>query len=129
MDIKIDNIQIQPGRMVVDLCVLQKPFLTDAALAKKVLDKKPTLAAHSCKNERGPFFGDVIADTSIPHLFEHLIIDEQVCDDATDDDFVFVGNTTWLDRKAGTARIAVNFANDKVALSALNRALDFIAEL
>lgn len=102
------------------------PRSTDAALARSLLAARPTLALHSCVNPQGPTFSSVIASTSLPHVLEHAIIDEQVRDPSTLTDVLFVGTTEWLDERAGLARVEVNFADDLVALRALRNALAFV---
>lgn len=51
---------------------------TNTALAARALAVYPTLVAHSCVNEAGTRFGDVIEVTSVPHLLEHIMIEEQL---------------------------------------------------
>lgn len=102
------------------------PRTTDAAMARRILAARPTLAYHTCVNAQGPTFGDVIANTPLPHVLEHVIIDEQTRDAATLTDATFVGTTEWLDEEAGLARVEVNFADDLVALRAVRNALTFV---
>ena len=102
------------------------PRSTDAELAQRLLAARPTLAHHTCVNDRGFTFAAVIADTSLPHVLEHVIIDEQVREAATLTDVTFVGTTEWVDEAAGLARVEVNFADDLVALRAVRNALMFI---
>ena len=75
-----------------------------------------------------PAFGDVMRETSVPHLLEHIIIDEQVRDESTPPHAVLVGTTAWLDEREGRARIEVNFTDDLVALRALREAVVFVNE-
>lgn len=113
------------------------------------------LAYHTCvhgddpaANPDNPTFGAVIENTSLPHVLEHLIIDEQVRNAETPrpnsapvtpsdpaalapspapfTDATFVGTTEWLDEAAGLARVEVNFTDDLVALRALRSALAFL---
>ncbi len=105
------------------------PFSTDAAMAQIVRQRYPRLFAHTCKNDRGPTFAAVIADTSIPHLLEHLIIDMQVEHPSSKSTSTFVGNTEWIDGAAGCARIQVSFVDDRVALEALNQAIDALDDI
>lgn len=74
----VERVRISRGRMRVDVRVSEgAPLRTSAELAARVLAVRPELELHSCINAKGPAFGDVIADTTLPHLLEHLIIAEQ----------------------------------------------------
>ncbi len=96
--LSIERITGQRGRISLLVRVApDAPLETDAALAQRLLALRPTLAHHTCVNDRGPAFGDVIAHTSLPHVLEHLIIDEQVRDPRTLTERTFVGTTEWLD--------------------------------
>ena len=79
-----------------------------------------------CKNERGAFFGAVMDETSIIHVFEHVAIDCMVQDslqERIDAKQLFVGNSQWIDRKAGEGRVELSFHDDICALRAVKRAL------
>lgn len=97
------------------------PQLIEAALAAY-----PSLPHHACVNDAGPIFAAVMRNTSVPHLLEHLIIDEQARDPRTPCDLILTGTTEWLDERGGLARVEVNFADDLVALRAMRAALTFI---
>lgn len=104
------------------------PRYVSGALAQEASRAFPGLANHACINDIGPRFGDVLVGTSVPHLLEHLVIHEQVMNDATPADTALVGTTEWLDEEKGLARIEVNYTDDLVALSALKIALAFLNE-
>lgn len=97
-------------------------------LAAQVLASFPDLAHHACVNERDARFIDVLPETSVPHVLEHLIIDLQAHDARVPADVALTGTTEWLDEAAGLARIEVNYADDLVALRALKEALAFLNE-
>lgn len=135
--ISIGSINISPGRMVLEVRLEPPPrkqglcepmpsdvsFYTDALVAEAALEAFPDLALHACRNVEGPHFGNVLDHTSLPHLLEHMAISAQVSDARTEDGATFVGNTRWLDESAGIAQVSVSFADDMVALEALNRAV------
>lgn len=76
--ISVEKATVLSGRLILDVRVDSSfPANTDPEIASLALRLRPTLADHACINGRGPAFGAVIAETSLPHLFEHLIIDEQ----------------------------------------------------
>lgn len=125
--VSVERITVGDGRMT--LLVRLKPScprLTDSAMARRLLADVPTLARHACVNEVGPTFGCVIASTPLPHVLEHLVIDGQVRACASFTDITFVGTTEWIDERAGLARVEVNFADDLIALRALNDALAYL---
>lgn len=125
--LSIERITVQRGRISLLVRVApDAPLETDAALAQRLLALRPTLAHHACVNDRGLAFGDVIARTSLPHVLEHLIIDEQVRDPRTLTERTFVGTTEWLDESTRLARVEVNFSDDLVALGAVRRALSLL---
>lgn len=106
--------------------------LTTPEAMEKVLDVFPRLARHSCVNGKGPTFAAVMDCTSWAHVLEHLVIDLQVSahqDRGDQDDPWFVGNTQWLDRSAGTARIQVSYRDDLVALKAFKDGVAFLNDL
>lgn len=123
----VERISVRKDRISLQVRMAPKaPRMTDARLARYALAKYPTLADHSCLNDRGSCFACVIAETSVPHLLEHLIIEEQVRDPQTRDDARCVGTTEWLDELEGLARVEVNFADDLIALRAVRDAAAFL---
>ena len=104
------------------------PRYVSSALAHEASRAFPGLIDHVCVNDVGPRFGDVLVGTSVPHLLEHLVIHEQVMNEAMPADIALVGTTEWLDEKKGLARIEVNYTDDLIALSAIKMALAFLNE-
>ncbi len=99
--------------MVLDIRIAQGSSLrTTPELAARALSVYPTLANHSCINNKGPVFGVVIEDTPLAHLFEHLIIAEQTAltndarETATD-----TARDTNTDNGAHTKSSSTTFAN------------------
>ncbi len=161
--LRLERVIVDYGRLTAVVCVQPGfPHLTDAPTAQRLLEARPTLACHACANGAGATFGAVVGHTSLAHVLEHVIIDEQVrltraAHDAAPPapacalsvpspsgdrrlsatgstsralaEGTFVGTTEWLDEAAGRARIEVNFADDLVALRALNRALAFVNDI
>ena len=125
--ITLERITVAAARM--SLLVRLRPAcprITDEAMAARLLSDVPTLARHTCVNDIGSTFGCVIASTSLPHVLEHLVIDAQVRACASFTDVTFVGTTEWIDERAGLARVEVNFADDLIALRAVNDALAYL---
>lgn len=125
--VSVELVRILRGRL--SLLVRMAPYAphdVSPALLAAALRRWPSLPFHACANEVGPVFGDVMASTSVPHLLEHLIIDEQARDLATPSDLILAGTTEWVDKEGGLARVEVNFADDLAALRALREALAFV---
>ncbi len=120
--VRIERIVVRRDRIVCEVAIPDPRMRrTTPILSRRALDSYPTLAHHACINEKGKTFGAVIEGTSVPHLLEHMIIDEQVrrssCDAAS-----FTGTTRWVNEDAGTARIEVSFADDLCALASAKEA-------
>ena len=125
LSIEVLSVAMKRGRMVVLLRV-DGERQTSRALAERILSDRPNLAFHACRNACGPHFHDVIERTSIPHLLEHVIVDEQIRAEEEGSDRLFVGTTMWTDEAQGEARVEVSFGNDMVALAALRTALAYL---
>lgn len=114
----IESITVKNDRIVCVVCV-EKSYAayTDKELMDRVLSQFPRLGEHTCKNAVGNTFASVMYNTSIPHLFEHLVIDIQVRDSAQSSK-TFVGTTEWLDEMKQQAQVEVSFTDDLDALRA-----------
>lgn len=126
----IEHIRVRADRVELTVCVSDARYrMTDAALAQRFCELRPSIAHHACRNERGPLFVDVIEATSVPHLLEHLVIDLQT-HAAQNEERVFTGTTQWSAEDPLRATVAVSFEDDLVALDAVNQALEMLnAEL
>lgn len=96
-------------------------------LAEALLQKYPFIKEHACKNSHGPAFGDCILTTTVPHILEHVILEECKKNDAGNkvSDFsgknkLFVGKTTNLSEDL--AKIELKYYDDIFMLNAINRA-------
>ena len=45
-------------------------------LKRLLYEKYPDLKNHACRNSHGPTFDDCVLCTSIPHILEHVILEE-----------------------------------------------------
>ena len=143
--ISLTKLDVSRGRMRAEVSVAQSVRVTTPALAARALAEFPSLADHACVNEKGTTFGEVIDDTPLPHLMEHLVIAYQIratleggqplCAKITGDvdgigapatNFTYLGTSEWIDKSCGRARITVNFADDLVALRAFRDAESFL---
>ncbi len=137
--LEVDRIKLTPGRLQVILHIDDARFrYTNSQIAQAVLKDHPLLVAHTCINDLGPTFASVLEHTSIPHLLEHLIIDMQVrmhADSAHEDlswensQQTFVGNTRWINKEQGIARIEISFVDDLIVLEAFRAMLDYLNDV
>lgn len=125
--IRLDRLTVSPGRMRLEVSLsCWTPQVTDARIAKEAIAKYPTICSHSCINSAGPSFGDVIEKTSVPHLLEHMIIEEQLSQRVNP---TAVGSgtlvgTTRMSEDGNHAVVEVSFFDDLVAVGAIGRALE-----
>lgn len=135
--LSLERLIVRADRVVCDVLLAPgSPRMTSPALMACVCRVYPNLPRHACVNDAGDTFADVMNCTSIPHLLEHLVIDEQArsassqapSNASTDVGPVFVGTTEWTDEFAGRARIEVSFTDDLVALRAFRDAARFLNE-
>ena len=96
-------------------------------LAEALLQKYPFIKEHACKNSHGPAFGDCIQTTSVPHILEHVILEEckdyyakNKVSDFSGKNKLFVGKTTNLSEDL--AKIELKYYDDIFMLNAINRA-------
>ena len=89
--------------------------------------KYPNIKNHACKNSKGPKFDDCVLTTSIPHILEHMILEEI----KTVSDIVvpslFVAKTTNLGE--GLAKIEMKYYDDISTLQAINKATSSLNEM
>lgn len=93
----------------------------DEALVGRVLELLPGLDRHVCENDEGVPFSQEIADTEVPHLFEHVII-ELMTDAGSPRGLK--GETRWDFQRDGhgTFRVSVEYDDDLVCLGAIKLA-------
>jgi hypothetical protein len=133
----VESIVVRRDRIVAVVRMDEgAPRFTSRALVDRILERFPDLPFHSCVNAKGPQFGDVMDHTSIPHVFEHLVIDLQAdaytrsnAGGVSGDSPLLTGVTKWVDREKGIAQIQVSFLDDLVALAAIREAVDFLNAL
>lgn len=141
----VERMTVKTGRLVCDVIVApHAPRMTNPELAARIREAFPDIERHACVNDEGDTFGVVLDHTSLPHVLEHLVIDLQAhaqeehhgethassavtpAQHSTRARDVFVGTTTWTDRRTGKAHIEVSFTDDLVALRAFRDATHFL---
>ncbi|MGN0302309.1 MAG: hypothetical protein ACI4BI_05485 [Anaerotardibacter sp.] len=128
--VKVAHIRVLQGKMELTLSLDKTaPRSTSQSLINRVLKDFPYLADHTCKNEAGPTFGCVMNGTSLPHLFEHMVIDLQAQEllkrGYDQPDVILVGITQWTARE-NEARVSFSFVNDVIALEAVKKAQELL---
>lgn len=123
--IVVERITVERDRLVCEVCIPDPRFrYSSVNLAILVKAAYPDIVRHACINEVSNRFADVIETTSVPHMLEHLAIDEQIHASATAERLV--GATEWTCEQKGQATIQLAFADDLEALRAFKRALSFL---
>lgn len=127
----ISSIRVARDRLICLVHVLPSFRYTDPTIADMACREFPHLRRHTCVNARGSTFGDVIECTSMPHLLEHVTIDELVESSRSmhsegSRSFTFAGTTEWIDESKGIARVQIRFRDDIEALRALTVATERI---
>ncbi len=123
--IGIEHVAVRPDRIVADVRVGDERYAsTSPALVAAALRRFPHLLSHACVNGKGSTFAAVADDTSIVHLLEHMVIEEQVR--IGGEGPVYVGKSVWIDRRRLRGRVEVSYVDDLVALRALKAAQEWL---
>ena len=127
--VSASSVVVKRGRIVCEVMVSNGLLrYSNPEVARRLLERYPSLSHHACVNAEGRTFGCVMDHTSIAHLLEHLVIELQT-QASSNPSAVFVGTSEWVDESAGIARVEVSFFDDLQALHALKEALDIINSL
>lgn len=135
--IRVAHVEVRRDRIVASVVVGEERFaVTTPELISLLLPRYPHLMEHSCVNGRGTTFAAVAANTSTPHLLEHMAIENQALGNTGRPlsgliaspllegraAGLFVGKTQWADRTARIARVEFSYVDDLAALAALRDA-------
>ncbi|MDO5116874.1 MAG: hypothetical protein Q4D34_00065 [Eggerthellaceae bacterium] len=133
--ISVQRIIVRKDRVVCYVALdPHAPRATTPEIAQRLIRRVSSLPDHDCINEKGPTFGDVIDQTSIPHVLEHLVIDFQAQQAAQSLDArmrarSFRGTTEWINVSEGRAKIELDYADDLVVLKALTDSVDILNDV
>ena len=126
----VEAVTVQADRLVLEVALAPSPPRSmGPQLAARLDAMRPSLKGHACVNGVGLSFGHVMDSTSIPHVLEHLILDEQVRASTAPATAPFSGITLWLDEEAGRAHIEVSYFDDLTALEAVQTAAACLNDL
>lgn len=127
--LRVGSIRVRADRIEIQVGVQSEKYAyTDKALMQRILENYPSLALHACRNHKGTLFSDVMNDTSIPHLLEHMVVDGQTRA-ARDEQRIFTGTTQWDTRDHLKANVVVSYEDDLVALRVLNECVSHLNEI
>ena len=77
MGIILKNITFKEDRALIKVQVEGCLTPEGRVVLKQLLyNRYPKIKEHACKNSHGPRFDDCIETTSIPHILEHVILEE-----------------------------------------------------
>lgn len=124
--IRAESIRVLTGRIICEVHILDPRWhYSTPELMQVICQELPELPDHACVNERGCTFGDVLENTSLAHVLEHVAISLQVRS-SHDPLASFQGTTEWTDEREGRARIQIGFQDDLRALRSFSEALTII---
>lgn len=130
MDVEVKSITVNKANIVC-LVNFPKQKFSDKNIKDALLKIRPTLKEHKCKNSSSKNFEDILAETSLAHIMEHLIIDMQI-ECATKlgiFDQTILGISQWVDKDLGAAKIKVDYFDDVVAIKCINEAAKLLSNI
>ena len=77
----------------------------DAIGTRRVVDLLPGVEKHACLGDTAPQFGDVVSDTEVAHLLEHVAVELLALTNRAGD--ITSGRTTTLDEKLGLFEVSL----------------------
>jgi hypothetical protein len=125
---RVHSVTVCPDRVDVVIKVESEAATRtslDSAVADRALELLPGLARHRCFNEGGRTFAEELADTEVPHLFEHVVLELMA---AAGSPRSLRGETAWdfkLDGR-GVFRVSLEYDDDLVCLGAIKTAGDIV---
>ena len=92
----------------------------DAIGTRCVVDLLPGVEKHACLGDTAPQFGDVVSDTEVAHLLEHVAVELLALTNRAGD--ITSGRTTTLDEKLGLFEVSLACPDDVLVAGALSSA-------
>lgn len=120
---KVKEITFEKDRVVIEVsyCDFSTPEERER-FNEELFRTMPDIMEHDCVNSRGPKFMDCYKTTSLPHVFEHIVIFYLSCLASSEKKVLLVGKTT--NTGANVAKIEVKYYDDIQALRAINAAAE-----
>ncbi len=121
---RVHSITVCPDRVDVLVRVEAERMMRtslDEAIAGRALAVLPGLADHRCFNDAGRSFAEELADTEVPHLFEHVVLELMA---EAGSPRSLKGETAWDFRRDGRGvfRVSLEYDDDLVCLGAIKSA-------
>lgn len=121
---KVHAVTVCPDRVDVVIGVDGEHMMRTSStpgLTGRVLEILPTLEKHLCENPAGRSFAEELADTEIPHLFEHVVMEIMALAGSPR---TLRGQTRWDFRRDGRGvfRVSVEYDDDLVCLGSIKLA-------
>lgn len=93
----------------------------DESIAGRALSLLPGLERHVCDNGDGKTFAEELADTEVPHLFEHVVMELMA---KAGSPRSLKGETSWDFKRDGHGifRVSFEYDDDLVCLGAIKAA-------
>ncbi|KAF0207884.1 MAG: hypothetical protein FD171_1316 [Actinobacteria bacterium] len=93
----------------------------DESIAERALTLLPGLERHTCDNEDSRSFAEEMADTEVPHLFEHVVMELMA---QAGSPRSLKGETSWDFKRDGHGifRVSLEYDDDLVCLGAIKAA-------
>lgn len=130
---RVQAITVCPDRVDVVVGVSEDEIMRTArneTIAERALGLLPGLRRHECDNGSGRSFVDELADTEVPHLFEHVVMELMA---KAGSPRSLRGETQWDFRRDGRGifRVSVEYDDDLVCLGAIkvaDRVMDYLID-
>ncbi|MDO8847014.1 MAG: hypothetical protein Q7W51_01310 [Coriobacteriia bacterium] len=121
---RVHSVTVCPDRVDVIVRVDAPEVLRtsqSAAVAERALRMLPGLADHRCHNDDDLTFADELADTEVPHLFEHVVLELMA---EAGSPRSLKGETEWDFKRDGRGvfRVSLEYDDDLVCLGAIKSA-------
>lgn len=118
---RVHSVTVCPDRIDVVVHIQSAQVMRtslDEAIAERALAVLPGLAGHRCFNGAGKTFSEEIADTEVPHLFEHVVLELMA---EAGSPRSLKGETAWDFKRDGRGvfRVSLEYDDDLVCLGAI----------
>ena len=124
---RIERVTVGPDRInvVVTMAEPEPRRRVGRAAAARALELLPSLASHHCENRDGRGFVDEIAETEVPHLFEHITLELMA---QAGSPRSLRGETSWDFRRDGRGvyHVSLEYDDDLVCLGAIKAAAELV---
>jgi len=119
--VRVHSVTVCPDRIDVVVRVESEAAMRTSlspAIVDRALEALPGLASHRCLNDDGRPFAEELADTEVPHLFEHVVLELMAVAGSPRS---LKGETAWDFRRDGRGvfRVSLEYDDDLVCLGAV----------